>query len=128
MRCKYSLTFSKTSLTYNSLELCVGMICASIPSLRPLFVSQESYAIHQDHNLKANRAYKLAPYGNKSQDRLNEPKVCRLSSSTSEEKMKIMPSHAPRQIRKISEVEITREVAESTEERKDNSHNNWNPV
>ena len=102
------------------------MICASIPSLRPLFVSQESSDIHQDRNLEANRPYKLASYGNKFKDRLNEPKVRRPSSSTSEEK--IMPSHEARQIRRTFEVEITRGLAESTEERKEDSHNNWNPV
>lgn len=39
-----------------------------------------------------------------------------------------MPSHEPRRARKTFEIELPRDVAERIEERKENVHNNWNPV
>jgi len=114
------------------MELCVGMICGTIPTLRPLFVSR-------NETLGSNQGV----HNNKSPIRLSSletddpripskaPKILQFSpcfpSRTISEEQRIV-SYDEHQIRRTMEVEVSNEVVEGSDEVTGDYQYGWNIV
>lgn len=100
------------------MELCVGMICGTIPALRPLLVPKAKKTRDHLHYEMFGPPNKRAPAGNDPQSLPSIfpfPATIKLhhhSRSTSLER--IIPAHGNQHIRKTVEVEINNEAVKST--------------
>ncbi|KAI9857945.1 MAG: hypothetical protein M1830_006360, partial [Pleopsidium flavum] len=119
-----------------SLELCVGMICGTIPALRPLFTYYNKPRAQQGHYKETESPFKLTPYGHglskaparalTSTISAGKTKHHFVATSTSEER--IMATQDLGHIRRTFEIEINNEAVGSADEGRGNHNHNWNPV
>ena len=116
-----------------SMELCVGMICGTIPALRPLLSPKSSRSQEQNYYERYNSPYKLTPISvqpSKSSSQPNPPifpsSKPNFSQSISQER--IMAPHDLQQIRQTFEIEINNEAAGSRDGVREGHRNDWNVV
>lgn len=118
------------------MELCIGMICGTIPALRPLFVNQNrgirimrgKYWKSDSHTLELNERGRREPSSQgsaptSSADRIQPAFV---ASSTSEEI--ITEPHNVDGIRKTLEIEVKNEAADNSNDGRKAYKEDWNSV
>ncbi|CAF9921612.1 hypothetical protein IMSHALPRED_005218 [Imshaugia aleurites] len=117
------------------MELCVGMICGTIPALRPLTASRTKVPREQGYYERFGSPNKLAPNGNERTNGssrfipffpTNKAKLPEPLPSTSQERF--MGAYDLKEIRRTVEVEISNEAGASTDEGKGAHKHDWNPV
>ena len=139
------MTLPTNTNSLNSMELCVGAICGSIPTLRPLFATPtaKSSGTPREPDLYKrfgeSPAHELTPIGGgrdgsflTTNTTTTRGKHLSRLRSTSRERIIVLPSEQQR-IRRTFEVEIKHEATtpgSSVEERTGQSHHghDWNPV
>ena len=108
-----------------SMELCIGMICGTIPALRPLLAPKSNRSHEQDYYGRYNSPYKLTPISNQASKDSSQPtSKPKPSKSTSQER--IMATHDLQHIRQTFDIEINNEAAGSRDGEREGHRNDWN--
>ena len=115
------------------MELCVGMICGTIPALRPLLTPKSRRSQEQDYYGKYHSPYKLTPISNQASKSSSQPippifPISKPKPAQSASQERIMATHDPQQIRQTFEIEIHNEAAGSRDGAREGNGNDWNPV
>ena len=97
-------------ISFHRMELCVGMICGTIPALRPLLAPGAKTPQGHGHHEGFESYYKLTPVGRKPLNQLNSSNTTppHFYRSTSQERT--MAAHDLQHIRRTCQVEVDNEA------------------